>query len=62
MPLDERFEKELMRELEVKNHEELERNLRLLHDETFEAIVESILRRRKKKPTRRKEIVEDIYT
>ncbi len=61
MPLDDKFEKDLMNELEVKNHEDLERNLKFLHDETFEALVENILRRRKKGYTERKRVVEDIY-
>jgi hypothetical protein len=61
IPLDDKFEKDLMNELEVKSHEELERNLKFLHDETFVALVESILRRRKKGYNERKRVVEDIY-
>ena len=61
VPQDERFEKELMRELNVKSHEELEINLKILHDETFEAIVESILRRRKKISVKNRTRIADIY-
>jgi hypothetical protein len=46
--LDENFEKELMKAVEAKNHQELEANLTFLHDETFVAIVESIIKQRKK--------------
>jgi len=49
VPLDSSFERELMKELGVKTHKELEDNLRFLHDETFEAIVESIMKRRRRK-------------
>lgn len=61
IPLDTRFEKELMEALQVKNHKDLEANLKFLHDETFEAVVERILKRRKKRVMEHREAVGDIY-
>jgi hypothetical protein len=59
--LDDRFEKDLMKELNIKNHEELEKHIGFLHDETFEAIIESLLNRRKKESKRQKQKLNDIY-
>tara|TARA_B100000315_G_scaffold221809_1_gene225446 strand:- start:669 stop:899 length:231 start_codon:yes stop_codon:yes gene_type:complete len=61
IPLDDNFEKELMKELDVRNHNELERSLKFLHDETLESIMESIMNRRKKVSVRRKELSHDMY-
>tara|TARA_B100001971_G_scaffold209951_1_gene234451 strand:- start:246 stop:476 length:231 start_codon:yes stop_codon:yes gene_type:complete len=61
IPLDDNFEKELMKELDVMNHNALERSLKFLHDETLESIMESIMNRRKKVSVRRKELSHDMY-
>ncbi len=50
-----------MKELNSKSHEDLERNLRFIHNETFKAIIESILRRRKKVLDRQEKIA-SVYT
>lgn len=52
-------EKELMKELDVKNHNELENNLKFIHDETLESIMAKI-NKQKKSVTRVKESA-DIY-
>ena len=53
-------EKELMKELDVKNHNELENNLKFIHDETLESIMAKIIKQ-KKSFTRVKKSVADIY-
>lgn len=52
-------EKELMKELDMKNHNELENNLKFIHDETLESIMAKISKQ-KKSVTRVKESA-DIY-
>jgi|TARA_B100000315_G_scaffold164166_1_gene152765 hypothetical protein len=59
--LDDDIEKELMKELDVNNHDELESSIKFLHDETLESIMENILKRRKKISVRRKELAHDMY-
>lgn len=61
IPLDDEVEKALMKELDVKNHNELEKTLKFLHDETLESIIESIINRRKKISINRKELSHDMY-
>ena len=61
MPLDDDIEKELMKELNVSNHNELEGSVKFLHDETLESIMESIMNRRKKVPIRRKKLSHNMY-
>lgn len=61
VPVDEEFEKDLMHELGAKSHAELEDNLKFIHDETFEAIVESIVKRRRREPLGRKETPRNMY-
>ena len=61
IPLDDNVEKELMKELDVSNHNELEMALKFLHDETLESIMESIMNRKKKVFIRRKELSHDMY-
>ena len=61
IPLDDNVEKELMKELDVSNHNELEMALKFLHDETLESIMESIMNRKKKVSIRRKELSHDMY-
>ncbi len=61
IPLDDDTEKELMKELDVRNHNELESSIKFLHDETLESIMESIMNRRKKVSVRRKELAHDMY-
>ncbi len=39
--IDDNIEKALMKELEVRNHNELEIAIKFLHDETLESIIES---------------------
>lgn len=53
-------EKELMKELDVNNHNELEKHLKFIHDETLESIMTKI-NKRKKTIIRAKESVADIY-
>tara|TARA_B100001964_G_scaffold129191_1_gene142914 strand:+ start:1700 stop:1930 length:231 start_codon:yes stop_codon:yes gene_type:complete len=59
--LDDDIEKELMKELDISNHDELESSIKFLHDETLESIMENILKRRKKISVRRKELAHDMY-
>ena len=59
--LDDGIEKELMKELDISNHDELESSIKFLHDETLESIMENILKRRKKISVRRKELAHDMY-
>ena len=59
--IDDNIEKALMKELEVRNHNELEIAIKFLHDETLESIIESIINRRKKVSIRRKELSHDMY-
>ena len=61
IPLDDNVEKELMKELDVSNHNELEMALKFLHDETLESIMKSIMNRKKKVSIRRKELSHDMY-
>ena len=61
IPLDVDIEKELMKELDVRSHNELERTLNFIHDETLESIIMSIINNRKKAPIKRKEPIADIY-
>jgi len=61
VPLDASFEKELMQSVEARTHKELEDKLRFLHDETFEAIVESILKRRRRRVIEQEEVARGIY-
>jgi|TARA_B100000315_G_scaffold177371_1_gene165914 hypothetical protein len=61
IPLDDNVEKELMKELDVSNHNELEMALKFLHDETLESIMESIMNRKKKVFSRRKELSHNMY-
>ncbi len=61
VPLDETFEKDLMKAVDAKSHKELEARLSFLHDETFEAIVESIVKRKKKRAAGYRKTVQDIY-
>ncbi len=53
-------EKELMKELDVTNHVELEKMLMFIHNETLESIMEKIIKR-KKTIIRENEPVADIY-
>jgi|TARA_B100002003_G_scaffold62730_1_gene57953 hypothetical protein len=59
--IDDNIEKALMKELEVRNHNELEIAIKFLHDETLESIMESIINRRKKVSIRRKKLSHDMY-
>jgi|TARA_B100001964_G_scaffold230495_1_gene284065 hypothetical protein len=59
--IDDNIEKALMKELEVRNHNELEIAIKFLHDETLESIIESIINRRKKVSIRRKKLSHDMY-
>jgi hypothetical protein len=59
--LDDDIEKELMKELDISNHDELESSIKFLHDETLESIMESIMNRKKKVFIRRKELSHDMY-
>jgi glutamate synthase domain-containing protein 1 len=61
VPLDDTFEKDLMKAIDAKSHKELEARLEFLHDETFEAIVESIIKRKKKRTVGYRKTVRDIY-
>ena len=61
IPLDDNVEKELMKELDVSNHNELEMALKFLHDETLESIMKSIMNRKKKVFSRRKELSHNMY-
>ncbi len=61
VPLDDTFEKDLMKAVDARSHKELEARLEFLHDETFEAIVESIIKRKKKRTVGYRKTVRDIY-
>jgi len=61
IPIDDDVEKELMKELDVSNHNELESSIKFLHDETLESIMESIMNKRKKVYVRKKELSHDMY-
>jgi len=61
IPMTKKFEEELMKELQAKTHEELEKSINFLHDETFDAIIESIINKIKYTSKEKKDKIADIY-